>query len=147
MRQPKSWTASSQDEEADLIEESWNDIQKLARHEGDVRWVTCNGRRFDVHFLSARSVRHGISPTNQGIMNTHKYRTDDHLDLANLWDAPWYSLADLCDHLGVESPKGEFDGSDVAPAVRDGKIQKVRRYCEGDAVATFKCAQLVQDAV
>ena len=146
-RQPKSWTASSQDEEADLLQEFWDDIQKLARHEGDVRWVTCNGKRFDVPFLSARSVRHGISPTNQGIMSTHKYRTDDHLDLANLWDAPWYSLADLCDHLGVESPKGEFDGSDVAPAVRDGEIQKVRRYCEGDAVATFKCAQLVQNVV
>ena len=51
------------------------------------------------------------------------------------------------DHLGVESPKGTFDGSDVAPAVRDGEMQKVRRYCEGDAVATFKCAQLVQDVV
>ncbi|MFB6279290.1 MAG: hypothetical protein ABEK75_07270 [Salinibacter sp.] len=56
-------------------------------------------------------------------------------------------LADLCDHLGVESPKGEFDGSDVAPAIENGNSEKVRRYCERDAVATFRCAQQVQAVV
>ena len=147
-RNPHSWVASSPGEEADMLRQFWNDIQQLSRHaHSDIQWITCNGKRFDVPFLSARSIRHGIEPTNKGILNTHKYQSDTHLDLANVWDAPWYSLADLCDHLGVESPKGDFDGSDVAPAIDDGNPDKVRRYCEGDAVATFKCAQLVQTIV
>ena len=142
-REPYSWVAGSEDEEADMLREFWNDIQQQARHARQVRWITCNGKQFDVPYLSARSVRHGISPTSEGIMNTHKYRDGDHLDLANIWPS-WYSLADLCDHLGVESPKGEFDGADVAPAVEQGKLGEVKDYCERDAVATFKCAQLLQ---
>ncbi len=143
-REPYSWVAASPDEEAPMLESFWQDIQQLSNHAGQVQWITCNGKRFDVPFLSARSVRHGIAPTNDRILNTHKYRTDKHLDLANVWDAPWYSLEDLCDHLDVESPKDGFDGSDVAPAIENGNSEKVRRYCERDAVATFQCAQTVQ---
>jgi hypothetical protein len=40
----------------------------------------------------------------------------------------------------VESPKGDFDGSQVAPAVKEGRIGDVRDYCENDAVATLRCA-------
>jgi hypothetical protein len=32
----------------------------------------------------------------------------------------------------------------VAPAIENGNSEKVRRYCERDAVATFQCAQTVQ---
>jgi DNA polymerase elongation subunit (family B) len=143
-REPHSWVADSPDEEADMLRAFWDDIQKLST---SVQWITCNGKRFDVPFLSARSAKYRIAPTNSRILDTHKYRIDKHLDLANVWDAPWYSLADLCDHLGVESPKAEFDGSDVAPAIENGNSEKVRRYCERDAVATFRCAQAVQAVI
>ena len=143
-REPYSWVAGSEEEEADMLREFWDDIQTLARSAGQVQWISFNGKRFDVPFVSARSARHGIVPTNEGIRSTHKYRTEAHLDLANVWQPTWYSLADLCDHLGVDSPKGEFDGSDVAPAVRDGKLGEVTDYCERDVVATFQCAQLLQ---
>jgi len=146
-REPHSWTASSQSEEEHLLREFWDDMEAMEGHADSIRWVTFFGKQFDAPFVSARSVRHGIRPTSTGILGTHKYRDDTHLDLANVWQAPWYSLADLCSHLGVESPKGplgeaeSFDGSDVAPAVRNGEIDKVRRYCERDAVATFRCAE------
>ena len=146
-REPYSWVAASQEEEAEMLRSFWGDIQALTNHAGSVQWITMGGKRFDVPFLDARSVRHEISPTNRGILSTHKYRAENHLDLANVWDAPWYGLADLCDHLGVGSPKGEFDGSDVAPAIRNGEPGKVRRYCERDAVATFKCARHVRPVV
>lgn len=139
--------AASPDEEADMLRRFWDDIQKLSNQAGQVQWITCNGKRFSAPFLSARSVRHGITPTNSNILDTHKYRNGKHLDPANVWDAPWYGLADLCDHLGVDSPKGEFDGSDVAPAIENGNSEKVRRYCERDAVATFRCAQALQAVV
>lgn len=143
-REPHSWGAASLGEEADMLRAFWNDIQKLSNR---VQWITCNGKHFDVPFLSARTAKHGITPTNSRILDTHKYRSDKHLDLANVWYSPIYSLADLCDHLGAESPKGEFDGSDVAPAIENGNPEKVRRYCERDAAATFRCAQAVQPVV
>ena len=140
-REPHSWTAGRQEEEEGLLREFWSDVQAMEGHPSSIRWVTFFGKQFDVPFLSARSVRHGIQSTSEGLLNTHKYRNGSHLDLANVWQAPWYSLADLCDHLGVESPKGSFDGSDVEPAVRDGRIDEVRDYCERDVVATFRCAE------
>lgn len=140
-REPTSWTASSPEEEEEMLRAFWEDIEAMTNRTRRVRWVTFNGKQFDAPFVSARSVKRGVRPTNRDILGTHKYRSDSHLDLSNVWQSPWYGLEDLCDHLGVESPKDGFDGSHVAPAIRDGDTEKVRRYCERDAVATFRCAQ------
>ena len=140
-REPHSWTASSQEEEASLLRSFWRDIQAMQENTRHLRWVTFFGKQFDAPFVSARSIRQRIRPTSPALLDTHKYRNEPHMDLANVWQAPWYSLADLCDHLGVDSPKGSFDGSDVAPAVRDGRIGEVMSYCERDVVATFKCTE------
>ncbi len=142
-REPCSWVAESQSEEEDLLRAFWEDIRAMEGSAGRVRWLTFNGKRFDVPFVSARSAHWGIETGSQRLLSTHKYRDDSHLDLSNVWHAPWYGLADLCDHLGVESPKDGFDGSDVAPAVKNGNLEKVRRYCEQDAEATFRCAQKI----
>jgi hypothetical protein len=47
----------------------------------------------------------------------------------------------------VESPEDGFGGSDVAPAIKNGNPDTVRRYCERDAVATFQCAQALQSVI
>lgn len=140
-REPHSWTASSPEEEEKMLRSFWDDIGAMTNRTRQIRWVTFNGKQFDVPFVSARSVKHGIHSTSEDLLNTHKYRTDSHLDLSNAWQSPWYGLEDLCDHLRVESPKDGFDGSDVAPAIENGETEKVRRYCEQDALATFRCAQ------
>ena len=54
-----------------------------------------------------------------------------------------YGLEDLCDLLSVPTPKSDMDGSQVAGAVEDGRIDEVAAYCERDAVATFRCLQKV----
>jgi len=95
-REPYSWVAGSEDEEAEMLRDFWDDIETLVDHSGQVRWVTCNGKQFDVPFMSARSVRYDISPTDEGIMDTHKYRSESHLDLANVWGAhatAWWTCA------------------------------------------------------
>lgn len=140
-REPHSWTASSQSEEAGMLQSFWRDVQTMTDNTRNLRWVTFFGKQFDVPFLSSRSVRQNVHPASEGILNTQKHRSVPHLNSTNVWQPPWYSLTDLCDHLGVESPKGSFDGSDVAPAVRNGRIDDVRRYCERDVVATFRCVE------
>ena len=144
--EPYGLVASSPEEEADLLSQFWQDMGAIGRTCSGVRWVTCNGKRFDVPFLSARTIRHGIGPAAKSILDTYPYNHEPHLDLATLWQHTYYGLEDLCAHLGVASPKAEgFDGSDVAGAVERGEIDRVRRYCERDAVATFRCAQEVTD--
>lgn len=142
-REPRSWVAGSQREEEKLLREFWRDVRSMEESVARVRWVTFNGKQFDVPFVSARSAHWGIQTASRQLLDTHKYRSDSHLDLSNVWQPPWYSLVDLCEHLGVESPKGSFDGSKVEPAVRDGEVDMVRPYCEQDAEATFRCAQAI----
>jgi 3'-5' exonuclease len=137
---PVSWTAAGEDEEAQLLRAFWAAVAGFPR---SVTWVTFNGKRFDVPFILARSARHRVSPTRADMTNTYPYKDRPHTDLSNLWLVS-YGLADLCEHLGVDSPKGGFDGSDVACAVHDGRIQEVKDYCERDAIATLGCAQAAE---
>lgn len=141
---PKSWTAASPDDEADVLDAFWDFLDGLASELQGVRWVTFNGKRFDVPFLVGRSMKHDLAPTCSDLLDTYPYSQSPHVDLANLLQHTFYSLADLCDHLGIESPKDGFDGSDVAPAVADGRVDEVRAYCERDVVATLRCVQRVR---
>ena len=50
-------------------------------------------------------------------------------------------LADVCELLGTASPKHTMDGSGVAAAVADGRIEHVVAYCEADALATLRAYQ------
>ena len=137
--EPRSWAAASMDKEKELLESFWEFVGELP---GGLRWVTFSGKRFDVPFVKARSLKHELTPTRQDILNTYPYSDDPHFDLANLIGGnTFYSLEDLCDHLDVESPKDGFDGSDVAPAVEDGRIDEVQDYCERDVIASLRCAQ------
>jgi hypothetical protein len=136
---PRSLTAETPDEEAELLDAFWSGIGQVDK---SVVWASFNGKRFDAPYIAARSARHGITPTRQDILNTYPYKQRPHADLSNLWPQP-YGLDDLCDLLGVDTPKTEMDGSQVAGAVADGRIEEVSAYCERDAVATFRCLQAV----
>jgi predicted PolB exonuclease-like 3'-5' exonuclease len=107
---------------------------------GEVRWITFNGKRFDVPFLEARASAHGLSPPRADMRNTYPYSHAPHADLMTLWPFH-YGLAGLCELLGVASPKGPMNGSDVAGAVAAGEVAQVARYCERDVVATLACAR------
>jgi len=45
-------------------------------------------------------------------------------------------LYKLCRALGVESPKGEIDGSRVWEYVKAGRLYDVAEYCKKDVEAT-----------
>jgi len=149
-RDPHSWTASTPDEEESLLSEFWEGVGEVtagvAKSRQELVWATFNGKEFDVPFLTARSAHHGLSPTNQDLLDSYPYGHKPHADLAKIWPSH-YSLDDMCSHLGVSSPKEGIDGSDVAEAVADGRLNEVRSYCERDTVATFQCLSGVQWAL
>jgi hypothetical protein len=147
MEEPKSWTAASPAGEEDLLDQFWADIHAIGRHHDqsgkDLQWVTFNGKDFDVPFLTSRTVANGLMPTREDITHTYPYGHEPHADLMGLWPNSNYSLEGLCSFLDVDPPKDDVDGSMVAELTRDGQIQEVAEYCEGDAVATLRCGQEV----
>ncbi len=145
-REPTSWVAASPEEEEDMLDRFWADVHRMGRHFDcngeELRWVTFNGKSFDVPFLTARTVANGLAPTRNDLTDTYPYSNDPHADLMGLWREPSYSLEGLCIFLGVDSPKEEgVDGSDVAGLVEEGDLGRVAAYCERDALATLRCAQ------
>ena len=78
--------------------------------------VSFNGRNFDVPFLLNRSLLHGV-PARVDLLG-NPYNLRPHLDLYRLLQ-PGRALGPagldvLCWALGLESPKGTLDGSQVA---------------------------------
>lgn len=132
--EPYSIVMGLQEQEDMLLSRFWELAAKLTT----AQFVTFNGKRFDVDFLVARTHAHGLHVKNLRMVNKHRYRHRPHADLMGVFDYQ-YSLDDLCDLLGVVSPKGSMSGADVYPAVKAGRISEVATYCEQDVVATAAC--------
>lgn len=47
------------------------------------------------------------------------------------------SMAEVAISLGLPSPKQDTDGSKVAQMFREGRIQDIKNYCEGDVLTSF----------
>jgi len=130
------------EDEGELLKEFHSVLQHELRRADDyvVRIVGHNVASFDLRFFMQRSMVHGIQP---------------HVALARAARAkPWENqvvfdtmiqwagvggrvkLDTLCRALGVDSPKGELDGSKVWDWVQAGRIKEVGEYCIKDVKAT-----------
>ncbi|MCA9686328.1 MAG: ribonuclease H-like domain-containing protein, partial [Myxococcales bacterium] len=103
--------------------------------------VTFNGRGFDVPFLQTRSLIHGV-PARVDLLSS-PYSLRPHLDLFRLLgpgrgDPGATSLDVVCWALGITSPKGEMDGSMVAPTYARGDIESIATYNAADVRATTR---------
>ena len=143
-RTPISFTAHTQGEEEALLRSFWERVKEYRSR--SVIWVTFNGKRFDVPFVVARSARYGIKPSRSDITDTYPFNNKPHTDLSGLWPMH-YGLEELCEHLEVDVSKNGMDGSQVAGAVAEGRINDVKRYCEADALATLQCLQAAPHVV
>lgn len=128
--------------EADLLRAFW----ALASRAETV--VSFNGRGFDIPFLVARSLIHGI-PARVDLLS-QRFALRPHLDLFELVSQRGRGPSKLdvvCWALGIESPKEVMDGSMVAPAYARGEIVKIAEYNAHDVRATSavyrKCRDLI----
>ena len=133
---PVSFTAESPDQEAALLTAFW---ERVRVYNGFDKWVTFNGKKFDVEYVVTRSLACGVPVANRRLLETYPFRHEGHVDLKCLWQRRGVSFADVCSLLGVPSPKSDMDGSKVYPAILAGEIDRVRTYCEADALATLAC--------
>jgi predicted PolB exonuclease-like 3'-5' exonuclease len=101
-----------------------------------------------VPFLVTRSLIHGI-PARRDLLS-NRYSLKPHLDLFDLLSQRGNSPSKLdviCWALGVESPKGTMDGSQVAPAYARGEIVRIAEYNAHDVRATSAIYRKVRDLV
>ena len=120
--------------EAELLEAFW----KMVAVRG-LRLVSYNGRTYDGPVLMIRSAQLGVKPS----INLVPYRYDisSHCDLMEILTfmggvRDRFSLDYWCRRFDIESPKGSIDGSQVARAYRDGRIEDIGEYCLRDVRAT-----------
>lgn len=130
--------------EVDLLRAFWC----LARAADTV--VTFNGRGFDVPFLIARSLIHGI-PARIDLIS-HRFDLRPHLDLWRVLTHGERALGPSgldvwCWALGIESPKEQMDGSMVAPAYTRGEIARIAEYNAADVRATAQLYRKVRDGL
>lgn len=106
--------------------------------------ITFNGRGFDCPFLLVRSAANRVRPTIDLMPNRY---SNQHVDLMDqfTWFGAFrrrFSLEVWCKALGVEQPKREVRGSDVAGLYAAGEYMTIARYCLGDARATAQLFDL-----
>jgi len=99
-----------------------------------------NGKEFDFPFIARRMIIHAMELPEKLQLFGKKPWEVAHLDTMEMWkfgDFKHYtSLNLLTNILGIPSPKGDIDGSQVARVYyEDRDMPRIVKYCERDTLA------------
>jgi DNA polymerase elongation subunit (family B) len=117
------------------------------------RIVTFSGRTFDLPVLVHRMVALGVAPCSRLVAaaKEYRYRPNAHVDIAELFTffgaTSKYPLRAYCLGHGVEDPKADGDGAEVAGFIERGDSEGLSRYCLGDVNATAELYRRWTEAV
>lgn len=111
------------------------------------KFVSFNGRSFDVPFLMIRSAVHKIRPSKNLMTNrylTYQPHNVQHIDLLD--QLAFYgavrrkgNLHLYCQTFGIKSPKAEgITGDDVGRLYKEGEYEKIAKYNSWDLIATVE---------
>ena len=99
-----------------------------------------NGKEFDFPYIARRMIIHNISlPQKLNLFGKKPWEVP-HLDTLEMWKFGDYkhytSLNLLTNILGIDSPKEDIDGSQVAKVYyEDDDLKRIAKYCENDTLA------------
>ena len=117
-------------------------INLLNNHFCQPQHILCghNAKEFDIPFIARRMIINGISLPEKINLFGKKPWEIPHLDTLELWKFGDYkhftSLKLLTKILGIPSPKGDIDGSQVGHVFYIEKdIDRIVTYCEKDTIA------------
>ncbi len=118
-----------------------------------------NGKEFDYPYIARRMIINGIEiPFKLDLFGKKPWEVP-HLDTLELWKFGDYktftSLKLLAHVLGIPSPKGDIDGSEVCKVYyKENNIDRIITYCEKDTVTVAQIllrlrneALLVEDEI
>ena len=127
------------DDEAEILINFKNLLQKFYNKK---QHVLCahNGKEFDFPYIARRMIINKIKlPEKLNLFGKKPWEVP-HLDTLEMWkfgDFKHYtSLNLLTNILGIASPKGDIDGSQVAHVYYiDKDLDRIAKYCENDTLA------------
>ncbi len=99
-----------------------------------------NGKEFDFPYIARRMIIHNIDlPSKLSLFGKKPWEVP-HLDTLEMWKFGDYkhytSLNLLTNILGIDSPKEDIDGSQVAKVYyEDDDLERIAKYCENDTLA------------
>lgn len=99
-----------------------------------------NGKEFDFPYIARRMIINGIDlPEKLNLFGKKPWEVA-HLDTLEMWKFGDYkhytSLNLLTNILGIESPKEDIDGSQVANVFyKEKDLKRIAKYCENDTLA------------
>jgi DNA polymerase elongation subunit (family B) len=131
--------------ERELLERFWEIVERKRP-----RLVSFNGRAYDGPILMVRSAQLGVTPSANLCGN--RFNLSHHVDLDEVFTfhGSWrehYKLDYWCRRFDVESPKGSIDGSQIARAYREGRIEEIGEYCLRDVRATAQLYTKLKDTL
>ncbi|HEX6883621.1 MAG TPA: ribonuclease H-like domain-containing protein [Planctomycetota bacterium] len=131
--------------EKELLERFWDVLERKRP-----RLVSFNGRYYDGPILMLRSAQLGVAPSLNLCGN--RYNLTTHVDLTEVlsFHGAWreqYKLDYWCRRFDIESPKGSIDGSQIARAYREGRIEEIGEYCLRDTRATAQLFRKLEDTL
>ncbi len=127
-------------EEKEVLEAFWVLIGRKTDdfQPHDSRYVTFNGKDFDIPFIINRSAINGIVPTVR--IPTRRYYNDRHFDvfeeLSNHFQSSEFKLKEYCKIFGIENDD-DTDGSEVHALWLKGDKATIEKHCASDVRATF----------
>lgn len=114
------------------------------------KFITFNGRSFDCPFILVRSSIHKIKATRNLMPN--RYSTNDHIDLLD--QLTFYGafrrkfpLDIWCRAFGIQSPKKDYSGKDVAQLFKTEKYLDIANYCLSDVKSTLELYRYWNDYI
>ena len=136
---------TAESSERELVERFFDGIERYSPN-----LVSWNGGGFDLPVLHYRAMLHGVAAPrywesgddDQGFrwnnyLNRFHSRHTDLMDvLAGYQPRAWAPLDDVAQMLGFPGKLG-MDGSGVWDAYAAGEVERIRAYCEVDALNTF----------
>lgn len=121
--------------EKDILEAFWTLMGKQAVNP---RYVTFNGKKFDIPFILARSGILGIKPTV--VIPRRRYYNDKHFDvleeLTNYYEHKWLSLKEYCWAHGI-AHTDTIDGSMIYSLWAAGDTKSIEHHCAEDLKSTM----------
>jgi DNA polymerase elongation subunit (family B) len=107
-------------------------------------------KSFDIPFLIKRFIKHRIVvPLLINVTGLKPWEMGWILDTNEMWNVGTMnktSLVTICECLGIPSPKGDIDGGEVGSVYWEQQdMDRIRKYCERDTVATMEVYYVIKE--
>lgn len=131
--------AISNDDESKILIR-FNDFLKKYFNSTEHYLCAHNGKEFDFPYIARRMLINGIKPAPILDLQGLKPWEVRHLDTMQMWKFGDYkhftSLDLLTEIFGIDSPKQDIDGSQVADVYwKEKDLKRIEKYCKRDVLA------------